>query len=182
MRTKALEPYAVGAPVATLQESRHMDFLKGLNPQQREAVSYTEGPLLILAGAGSGKTRVITHRIAHIVTARRVPPSANLAVTFTNKAAGEMRERVDSLLEGVQLDSPPSISTFHSFCVRLLRRDGEPLGKVRPGFTRRFSIYDDEDQLSIIKAAYRNLGLDDKEFLQHRAALSRISHAKNLKR
>src|SRR5581483_239712 len=130
-----------------------MDFLKGLNAQQREAVAHTEGPLLILAGAGSGKTRVITHRIAHIITARRVPPSAILAVTFTNKAAGEMRERVAALLEGAALDSEPLIATFHSFCVRLLRRDGDPLARIRPGFTRRFTIYDDEDQLGIIKSA-----------------------------
>src|ERR1041385_2446836 len=158
-----------------------MDFLQGLNAQQKEAVGYTEGPLLILAGAGSGKTRVITHRIAHIVTARRVPPSAVLAVTFTNKAANEMRERVTALLEDVSLDSSPNVSTFHSFCVRLLRRDGDPLARVRPGFSRRFTIYDDEDQLQIVKAGYRALGLDDKEFMQHRAALSRISHCKNRK-
>src|SRR5215467_974520 len=156
-----------------------MDFLKGLNAQQREAVTHTEGPLLILAGAGSGKTRVITHRIAHIITARHVPPSAVLAVTFTNKAAGEMRERVNALLSDLSLDSSPNVSTFHSFCVRLLRRDGEPLAKVRPGFSRRFSIYDDEDQLSIIKSGYRTLGLEEKDFIQYRAALSRISHAKN---
>ena len=158
-----------------------MDFLTGLNAQQREAVAHTEGPLLILAGAGSGKTRVITHRIAHIITSRHVPPSAILAVTFTNKAAGEMRERVSALLEGQNLDSQPNISTFHSFCVRLLRRDGDPLAAIRPGFTRRFSIYDDDDQLLIIKAAYRNLGLDEKDFVQYRACLSRISHAKNQK-
>jgi DNA helicase-2/ATP-dependent DNA helicase PcrA len=156
-----------------------MDFLKGLNPQQREAVSCTEGPLLILAGAGSGKTRVITHRIAHMVASKHVPPSAILAVTFTNKASGEMRERVASLLGDIPLDSSPLISTFHSFCVRLLRRDGEPLARIRPGFTRRFSIYDDDDQIAIIKAAYRALGLDEKEFMQYRAALSRIGHAKN---
>jgi DNA helicase II / ATP-dependent DNA helicase PcrA len=158
-----------------------MDFLKGLNAQQREAVAHTEGPLLILAGAGSGKTRVITHRIAHIITSRHVPPSAVLAVTFTNKAANEMRERVAALLEDVPLESSPNVSTFHSFCVRLLRRDGDPLARVRPGFTRRFTIYDDEDQIQIIKTTYRAMGLDDKEFMQHRAALSRISHAKNLK-
>ncbi|HEY1342851.1 MAG TPA: UvrD-helicase domain-containing protein [Bryobacteraceae bacterium] len=158
-----------------------MDFLKGLNAQQREAVSHTEGPLLILAGAGSGKTRVITHRIAHIIASKRVTPSSILAVTFTNKAAGEMRERVRDLLSGMTLESEPNLSTFHSFCVRLLRRDGDPLARVRPGFTRRFTIYDDEDQLNIIKSAYRALGLDDKEFMQHRAALSRISHAKNTK-
>ena len=158
-----------------------MDFLKGLNAPQREAVSCTEGPLLILAGAGSGKTRVITHRIAHIITSRHVPPSAILAVTFTNKAAREMRERVAALLEDTNLDSAPNVSTFHSFCVRLLRRDGDPLGRIRPGFTRRFSIYDDEDQLAIIKSGYRALGLDEKDFIQYRAALSRISHAKNVK-
>ena len=156
-----------------------MDFLKGLNPQQREAVATTEGPLLILAGAGSGKTRVITHRIAYIITARHVPPSAILAVTFTNKAAGEMRERVANLLADVHLDSSPNIFTFHSFCVRLLRKDGDPLSRIRPGFTRRFTIYDDEDQLGVIKSAYRALGLDEKEFLQYRAVLSKISHAKN---
>ena len=158
-----------------------MDFLKGLNPPQREAVTTTEGPLLILAGAGSGKTRVITHRIAYIITARHVPPSAILAVTFTNKAAGEMRDRVMNLLADVQLDSSPRISTFHSFCVRLLRRDGDPLARIRPGFTRRFTIYDEEDQLGVVKAAYRALGLDEKDFLQYRAVLARISSAKNTK-
>src|ERR1035437_9332368 len=158
-----------------------MDFLKGLNAQQREAVMHTEGPLRILSGAGSVKTRVITHRVAYIVTARRVPPSAVLAVTFTNKAANEMRGRVSGLLEDANLYSAPNISTFHSFCVRMLRRDGDPLARIRPGFTRRFSIYDDDDQLVIIKAAYRTLGLDEKEFMQYRAAISRISHAKNTK-
>jgi DNA helicase-2/ATP-dependent DNA helicase PcrA len=157
-----------------------MDFLKGLNPQQREAVACTEGPLLILAGAGSGKTRVITHRIAYIVTAGHVPPSAILAVTFTNKAAAEMRARVAALLSDVELSSAPNLSTFHSFCVRLLRRDGEPLAQLRPGFTRRFGIYDEEDQLALIKVGYRHLGLDEK-FMQYRAALSRISQAKNMK-
>ena len=159
-----------------------MDFLKGLNAPQREAVTHTEGPLLILAGAGSGKTRVITHRLAHIITTRHVPPSAVLAVTFTNKAAREMRARVEALLQDTPLDSAPNVSTFHSFCVRLLRRDGDPLARLRPGFTRRFSIYDEEDQLAIVKAGYRGLGLEEKEFMQYRAALSKISHAKNLKR
>jgi DNA helicase-2/ATP-dependent DNA helicase PcrA len=101
-------------------------------------------------------------------------------VTFTNKAAAEMRARVASLLSDVELSSAPNLSTFHSFCVRLLRRDGEPLAQIRPGFTRGFSIYDDEDQLALIKAGYRHLGLDEK-FMQYRAALSRISQAKNMK-
>src|SRR6202034_2646231 len=105
---------------------------------------------------------------------------AVLAVTFTNKAAGEMRSRVASLLEEMHLERPPQISTFHSFCVRLLRRDGDGLASIRPGFTRTFSIYDDEDQLAIVKAAYRRMGLDEKE-TPYRAALSKISHAKNLK-
>src|ERR1019366_6812278 len=169
------------SPHVKLESVPLMDFLKGLNAQQREAVMHTEGPLLILAGAGSGKTRVITHRVAYIVTARRVPPSAVLAVTFTNKAADEMRGRVFALLEDANLDSLPNISTFHSFCVRMLRKHGDPLVRIRPGFTRRFSIYDDEDQLGIVKAIYRGLGLDEKDFMQYRAALSRISHAKNRK-
>jgi DNA helicase II / ATP-dependent DNA helicase PcrA len=158
-----------------------MDFLSGLNPQQREAVVVTEGPLLILAGAGSGKTRVITHRIAHLITANHVPPSSILAVTFTNKAAAEMRSRVMSLLEDAALPSSPQLATFHSFCVRLLRRDGDALAAIRPGFTRTFSIYDDEDQLAIVKAAYRRMGLDEKE-MPYRAALAQISHAKSQKK
>src|SRR5437762_8298828 len=119
-----------------------MDFLAGLNPRQREAVEHSEGPLLVLAGAGSGKTRVITHRIAHLVAARRVPGWAVLAVTFTNKAAGEMRDRVRALLANGGLathpDAAPTVATFHSFCVRLLRREGAPLARLRPGFTPQF--------------------------------------------
>jgi DNA helicase-2/ATP-dependent DNA helicase PcrA len=157
-----------------------VDFLSGLNPQQREAVATTDGPVLILAGAGSGKTKVITHRISHLVTAKHVPPSAVLAVTFTNKAAEEMRSRVSTLLESAALSSPPLICTFHSFCVRLLRRDGDALASIRPGFTRTFSVYDDEDQLVIIKAAYRRMGLDEKQ-MPYRATLSQISQAKSQK-
>jgi DNA helicase-2/ATP-dependent DNA helicase PcrA len=156
-----------------------MDFLEGLNPRQREAVEHVEGPLLVLAGAGSGKTRVITHRVAHLMTAYRVPGWAVLAVTFTNKAAGEMRERVRSLVS-TGPEGAPTVSTFHSFCVRLLRRDGAPLAALRPSFTPRFTIYDDDDQIAVLKAVYRSVGLDDK-FMQHRAALSRISHAKSHK-
>ena len=101
-----------------------MDFLEGLNPQQKEAVSHVEGPLLLLAGAGSGKTRVITHRIAHLVDHHRIPGPCVLAVTFTNKAADEMRQRVTSLLGDPERGNSPLVSTFHSFCVRMLRRDG----------------------------------------------------------
>ncbi len=154
-----------------------MDFLLGLNPQQREAVEHVNGPLLILAGAGSGKTRVITHRISHLIRHHGVYGPSILAVTFTNKAAAEMRDRVARLLESVP-DAGPTVSTFHSFCVRLLRRDGDPLAAHRPGFTRNFNIYDDDDQLALIKQIFKRLGLDDK-FMQPRAALSRISQAKN---
>lgn len=157
-----------------------MDFLSGLNPQQQEAVLHAHGPLLILAGAGSGKTRVITHRICHLIHAHGVYGPAILAVTFTNKAAGEMRERVFRLLDRTPGSDGPNLSTFHSFCVRLLRRDGASLAQVRPGFTTSFNIYDDDDQLVLIKQIYKKLGLDDK-FMQHRAALSRISHGKNQK-
>ncbi len=157
-----------------------MDFLEGLNPQQREAVLHVEGPLLLLAGAGSGKTRVITHRMAHLVTKHGVPGPAILAVTFTNKASAEMRNRVMSLIGESTTRRAPFVSTFHSFCVRLLRREGANLAAVRPGFTPSFNIYDDKDQLSIVKSVYRNLGIDEK-FMQHRAMLSRISHAKNHK-
>src|SRR5579872_4242007 len=104
-----------------------MDFLKGLNPPQRAAVAHVEGPLLLLAGAGSGKTRVITHRIAHLMEAHHVPGPCILAVTFTNKAADEMRQRVHDLLGGIASREAPLVSTFHSFCVRLLRRDGARL-------------------------------------------------------
>jgi DNA helicase-2/ATP-dependent DNA helicase PcrA len=156
-----------------------MDFLEGLNPSQREAAAHIEGALLILAGAGSGKTRVITHRIANLVHAHKVPGYAVLAVTFTNKAAREMKERVDQLLASTgEVYDTPFVSTFHSFCVRLLRRDGDRLADIRHGFTRQFNIYDDDDQMTLIKQIYKGLGLDDK-FMQYRAALSRISHAKS---
>src|SRR5579871_898722 len=126
-----------------------MDFLKGLNPQQQAAVSHVEWPLLLLAGAGSGKTRVITHRIAHLVEAHHVPGPCILAVTFTNKAADEMRQRVYDLLGGINSREGPLVSTFHSFCVRLLRRDGANLADIRAGFTPKFTIYDEDDQLSV---------------------------------
>ncbi|MEZ5363462.1 MAG: UvrD-helicase domain-containing protein [Bryobacterales bacterium] len=158
-----------------------MGLLDRLNPQQKDAVLTTEGPLLILAGAGSGKTRVIISRIAYLVREKDVPPNAILAVTFTNKAAQEMRERVGRMLAeaGDAPASAPVVSTFHSFCVRLLRFHGEPLTEVRPSFTKSFNIYDDADQVSVIKGVFRDLGLDEKSFMKPRAALSTISQAKN---
>ncbi len=155
-----------------------MDFLAGLNPQQRDGVQHVEGPLLLLAGAGSGKTRVITHRIAHLIENHHVPGPAVLAVTFTNKAADEMRQRVLKLLSNTTTASTPVLSTFHSFCVRMLRRDGDSLADIRNGFTRQFTIYDDDDQLALMKSIYKQLGLDEK-FMQYRATLSRISHSKS---
>ena len=152
-----------------------MDFLSTLNTQQREAVVETEGPLLILAGAGSGKTRVIAHRIAYLIAERGVAPYNILAVTFTNKAAEEMRERVKRLLTGTPLASAPLISTFHSLCVRILRRDIEKLGA---GYTRSFTIYDQDDSARLIKSCIKDLGYDDKQ-LAPRATQGAISGAKN---
>ncbi|MGE5111266.1 MAG: ATP-dependent helicase [Acidobacteriaceae bacterium] len=154
-----------------------MDFLSKLNPQQREAVETVDGPVLILAGAGSGKTRVITYRIAHLVEDVGVAPDSILAVTFTNKAASEMAERVDKLVGGRTL-AKPTISTFHSFCVRALRRDINALQVNGKGFTKDFVIYDEADQQLIVKAALRRLGVDDKK-VTPRSILSHISWAKN---
>jgi DNA helicase-2/ATP-dependent DNA helicase PcrA len=145
--------------------------LDGLNPEQREAVTHTDGPLLILAGAGSGKTRVITYRIAHLISEGHAAPDQVLAVTFTNKAAEEMRNRVEQLVGEER--RPVWMSTFHSLCARLLRREAPAIG-----LTRDFVIYDSSDQLAVVKQALKTLDIDDK-FIQPRAALSRISHAKN---
>jgi DNA helicase-2/ATP-dependent DNA helicase PcrA len=161
-----------------------LSFLDEINPEQREAVETTEGPVLILAGAGSGKTRVITYRIAYLIEKMGVMPESILAVTFTNKAAAEMVERVEKLVGSLSIGKPV-ISTFHSFCVRLLRRDIEALripstvpGQPPLGLTRNFVIYDETDQQQVIKGIMRRLGLDDKQ-LTPRTVLSRISWAKN---
>ncbi len=161
-----------------------MSFLDQLNPQQREAVETTEGPVLILAGAGSGKTRVITYRIAYLIEHKGVMPESILAMTFTNKAAAEMGERVEKLVGGLSI-AKPVISTFHSFCVRVLRRDIEALripssipGQPPIGHTKNFVIYDESDQQSVVKSVMKRLGLDDKQ-LTPRTVLGRISWAKN---
>lgn len=129
--------------------------LTGLNPQQQEAVKTTDGPLLLMAGAGSGKTRVLTHRIAFLMAEKEVAPWNILAITFTNKAAREMRERVASIVGGVAEDI--WISTFHSMCVRILRRDID-----RIGFNRNFTILDSTDQLSVIKNILKDQNIDPK--------------------
>ena len=152
-------------------------FLAHLNPEQRSAVEAPEGPLLILAGAGSGKTRVITHRIAWLIQEKNIAPDSILAVTFTNKAAGEMAERVNQLL-GHSTLAKPLISTFHSFCVRILRRDVEALKVGDKGLTRAFTIFDENDQSGLVKQIMKRMGLDTKQ-LTPRTVLSRISWAKN---
>lgn len=148
-----------------------MSIYDTLNPPQKEAVFHTEGPLLILAGAGSGKTRVLTHRIACLMEEKGVNPWNILAITFTNKAAQEMRERVDKLV-GMGAESI-WVSTFHSACVRILRRHIDFLG-----FDNHFAIYDTEDQKTVIKEVCRRLNIDTKVY-KERALMAKISHAKD---
>jgi DNA helicase-2/ATP-dependent DNA helicase PcrA len=148
--------------------------LEGLNPQQREAVEASDGAVLILAGAGSGKTRVIAHRIAHLVLEKGVPAAGILAVTFTNQAADEMRSRVAGLLGKERLAS--QISTFHSFCVRILRRHADAAG-----IPREFVIYDADDQLAAVRVTLKSLGLPEK-LHPPRQLLARISARKSLVR
>ena len=152
-----------------------------MNPQQQEGITSVDGPVLLLAGAGSGKTRVITHRIAYLIEERGVSPDAILAVTFTNKAAKEMQERVDKIMGQSSLGqtlAKPTLATFHSFCVRALRRDIEAMRVNGKGLTRSFAIYDETDQQAVVKSALKRLGVDDKQ-LKPRVALGRISWAKN---
>src|SRR6187397_3450277 len=132
-----------------------MSFLDALNPEQRQAVLHVNGALLILAGAGSGKTRVITSRVAYLVGNGHAEPHEVLAVTFTNKAAEEMRARVEALL-GSDV-SGMWVSTFHSLCARLLRREAPAIG-----LSRDFVIYDSSDQISVVKQAMKTLDIDEK--------------------
>src|SRR5918995_7399584 len=145
--------------------------LEGLNPPQREAVVHGEGPLLVLAGAGSGKTRVLTYRIAYLLATGQALPSQILAITFTNKAAGEMRERVEQLVGGVS--RVMWVMTFHSACARILRTDAQRLG-----YKRAFTIYDEADSLRMIKRCMDELDVDPKRF-PPRAVQAQISGAKN---
>ncbi|MEX2104772.1 MAG: UvrD-helicase domain-containing protein, partial [Bacilli bacterium] len=151
--------------------AEHEERLAGLNPEQRKAVLHTDGALLIMAGEGSGKTRVLTHRIAHLLTAKNITPWNILAITFTNKAAREMKDRVEKIAGSVANDI--WISTFHSMCVRILRRDIE-----RVGYSRNFSILDSGDQLSVIKGLMKNFNIDPKKF-DPRSIQGSISSAKN---
>ena len=148
-----------------------MSIYEKLNEQQREAVFYTEGPLLVLAGAGSGKTRVLTHRIAYLIEEKGINPWNILAITFTNKAAGEMRERVDNIV-GFGSESI-WVSTFHSTCVRILRRHIDRLG-----YDTNFTIYDTDDQKTLMKDVCKYLKIDTKIY-KERNLLAAISSAKN---
>ena len=155
-------------PADTFEEQ----LLRGLNPAQRQAVVHVDGPLLIVAGAGSGKTRVLTHRIAYLIRARRVSPFSILAITFTNKASGEMRDRVGQLL-GERLGRSMWVMTFHAACVRILRREG-----VRLGYKSSFTIYDDSDSERLISYCMRDLDIDAKRFTP-RSIKAAIGRAKD---
>ncbi len=146
------------------------DLLAGLNEPQKQAVLHGEGPLLLLAGAGSGKTRALTHRVAYLIRERGVPAWRIMAVTFTNKAAAEMRERLEALLEAGE---SPWVATFHASCVRILRQEIQHLG-----FSRDFTIYDDQDQLRLLRELLKELGITEKQ-LKPRAAAGYIDSAKN---
>lgn len=144
----------------------------GLNKNQSEAVLHSDGPLLILAGAGSGKTRIITHRIAHLIDRENVPPSRILAVTFTNKAASEMKHRVESLIHGNIHGL--WIGTFHSVCLRILKME---VGRLE-GYKPHFTIYDDTDQIRIIKDCLKQLDISEK-IIEPRKARARLDSLKN---
>lgn len=148
-----------------------MDFLAGLNDRQQEAVEYNEGPLLIMAGAGSGKTRVVTHKIAYLIEEENVFPGSILAITFTNKAAAEMKSRVAELID-VNVDNM-WMGTFHSICVRILRRDIDKIG-----YDRSFTIYDRDDQITLVKECIREINVD-KDMFKESSILSRISGLKD---
>ena len=175
MRSRSLAKYTAVVPgqvAGTLRLSMpDSPLLQGLNPSQRHAVAATDGPVLVVAGAGSGKTRVLTYRIAHLIRDLGVSPYAILAITFTNKAATEMRERVANLVGHIA--DGMWVSTFHSACVRILRREAPRLG-----YRSSFSIYDDADSVRLVTMCIRDLDLDPKRF-PPKAIRASISNAKN---
>ena len=167
-------PAPAGAPEAvspTFERVRTEDLLAGLNPVQRDAVTAPDGPILVVAGAGSGKTRVLTNRIAFLIAEQRVSPFGLLAITFTNKAAGEMKERVAALVGPVA--HRMWVSTFHSACSRILRREAEHVG-----LRSQFTIYDQSDAVRLVDYVRRDLNLDPKRF-PPRQLHARISALKN---
>jgi len=148
-----------------------MDLLEGLNDKQKEAVISTEGPCLVIAGAGSGKTKVLTHKIAYIIEQNEIKPWNILAITFTNKAAKEMKERITNLIGDISNDM--WIGTFHSICIKILRKYID-----RIGYNSDFVIFDTSDQKTLVKQCIKSLNLDDKIFTE-RSVLSEISNSKN---
>jgi DNA helicase-2/ATP-dependent DNA helicase PcrA len=168
----ALDPEAVAAAVAARREARAQEIVGNLNPEQARAVTTTDGPLLILAGAGSGKTRVVAHRIAYLIGVKAVQPRRILAVTFTNRAAGELRERIAALAGDAGKDV--EAGTFHALCARVLRRDGEAIG-----LDRRFVIYDTDDQQQLMKRILAEQDLPATGEFRPAAILGAISRAKN---
>jgi DNA helicase II / ATP-dependent DNA helicase PcrA len=160
-----------GASIASVPVASPETYLADLNPAQREAVETTEGPLLVVAGAGSGKTRVLTHRVAHLIAAGGIKPNEILAITFTNRAANEMKERLERLLGNTA--RAIWILTFHAACGRILRREAERLG-----YTPRFTIYDQADQVRVVKSIVEDEGLDPKRFVP-RGIHAQISQLKN---
>src|SRR6187551_3160912 len=165
-------PRARVASIGSVAVAEPKDYLADLNPVQREAVLTTEGPLLVVAGAGSGKTRVLTHRVAHLLATQGVKPNEILAITFTNKAAGEMRERLERMLGPIA--RAIWILTFHAACGRILRREAQRLG-----YRSNFTIYDQADQVRLVKQCLEELERDPKRFVP-RGIHAQISNAKNL--
>ena len=147
------------------------DLIEGLNDRQKEAVISTEGPCLVIAGAGSGKTKVLTHKIAYLISEKYVKPWNIIAITFTNKAANEMKERIQNIIGDAANDL--WMGTFHSICVKILRKYID-----RIGFDHSFLIFDTSDQKTLIKECLKDLKVDDKLFTD-RAVLSEISNGKN---
>ncbi len=169
----ALSPEDVARAIEERRQNRAVEITSRLNPEQARAVTTTDGPLLILAGAGSGKTRVVAHRIAYLIGVKAVQPRRILAVTFTNRAAGELRERIQALVgeHGKDVDA----GTFHSLCARVLRRDGDAIG-----LDRRFVIYDTDDQQQLMKRILAEQDLPATGEFRPAAVLGAISRAKNL--